>query len=46
LPQGVAVVHLTYQKEKDPRWPDTAFFPSLEDWINHGLASDAADFES
>lgn len=31
----VAEVHLTWRQgtEPDPRWPFTALFPSLEDWM-------------
>lgn len=29
----VAVVHLTYAAEADPRWPDTEIFESRQAWL-------------
>jgi hypothetical protein len=29
----LAVVHMTWQKETDPRWPNTQFFGSWEQWV-------------
>jgi hypothetical protein len=45
-PQVVAVVHLTWsgRPERDPRWPETMFFASMEDWIERGMMVDHADF--
>ena len=28
----LAVVHMTWQKETDPRWPTTKLFQSWEQW--------------
>ena len=41
-----AVVHLTYQRESRPEWPETHLFASLGAWLEQGMASDAADFDS
>ena len=30
---ALAVVHLTWRKESDPRWPTTRFFASWEQWV-------------
>jgi hypothetical protein len=43
-PPSYAVVHLTYQHETRPDWPQTEFFDSLDDWITKGLGPDADDF--
>ena len=29
----LAVVHMTWRKESDPRWPDTKLFQSWNDWV-------------
>ena len=29
----LALVHLTYHLESDPRWPDTALFNNFEEWL-------------
>jgi hypothetical protein len=29
----LAVVHLTWQRESDPRWPTTRLFTSLAQWV-------------
>jgi hypothetical protein len=29
----LAVVHMTWRKESDPRWPDTRLFQSWDDWV-------------
>jgi hypothetical protein len=42
-PKLVAVVHLTYQHEFDPRWPTTKVFASVEDWIERGMKQDYDD---
>lgn len=39
----VAVVHLTYATETDPRWPRANLFESVEDWLV-SMAADHADF--
>ena len=33
---GYAAVHLTWNKESDPRWPHTEFFKSLEELCRPG----------
>lgn len=45
-PQVVAVVHLTWsgRPEREPRLPETMFFASMENWIEHGMMVDHADF--
>jgi len=45
-PQIIAVVHLTWsgRPEREPRWPETIFFASIEDWIERGMIVDHADF--
>ena len=30
---SLAVVHLTWRKESDPRWPTTRFFASWKRWV-------------
>lgn len=32
-PPRFAVIHLTYRKEIDPKWPHTVVYDSLDDWI-------------
>ena len=39
-----AVVHLTFQRETQPRWPDTALFDSLAAWIAQCMIPDAEEF--
>ncbi len=34
----VAVVHLTFSVEKDPRWPITEIFQSLEEFVARRMA--------
>ena len=29
----LAMVHLTWQKESDPRWPTTRLFASWDEWV-------------
>ena len=29
----LAVVHLTWQRESDPRWPTTRLFASWDEWV-------------
>jgi|SRR3954468_9776453 hypothetical protein len=45
-PTLVAVVHLTYanRPEPDPRWPNTTFFTSLQDWFEREMRADHDDF--
>jgi hypothetical protein len=33
----LAVVHLTWRKESDPRWPTTRFFASWEQWVRNEM---------
>lgn len=35
----VAEVHMTWRRsrETDPRWPATAIFTSLEDWVEESM---------
>jgi len=40
----VAVVHLTFQKERDPRWPATELFNSIEDFASTRMQEDHDDF--
>jgi hypothetical protein len=40
-----AVVHLTYQKEWRPRWPDTQLFDSLAAWVEECMIPDAEDWK-
>ena len=39
-----AVVHLTFQRETQPRWPDTALFDSLSAWVEQCMIPDAEEF--
>lgn len=43
-----AVVHLTWSgnPEPDPRWPDTTFYDSLEEWARYRMMPDHAEFTS
>lgn len=45
-PQVVAVVHLTWsgRSEREPRWPETTLFASMDDWIERGMMIDHSDF--
>ena len=45
LPNVVAVVPLPYasRPESDPRWPETTFFDSMEDWLERGMKQDHDD---
>ena len=40
-PPRFAVVHLTYRKETDPKWPHTVVYDSLDDWIAKCMMPDA-----
>ena len=33
----LAVVHMTWRKESDPRWPDTTLFQSWDDWVRNEM---------
>ena len=33
----LAVVHMTWRKESDPRWPDTKLFHSWDDWVHNEM---------
>ena len=35
----LAVVHLTWRKEIDPKWPTTRFFSSWADWVETEMLS-------
>ena len=39
-----AVVHLTYNKESDPKWPGTELFESLQDLLQKRMIPDAEDW--
>ena len=40
----VAVVHLTYSKNIDWRWPITQLFKDLATWMVDGMRSDANEY--
>ena len=40
-----AVVHLTFQPETNPKWPETSLYESIEDWVEQCMIPDATDFE-
>jgi hypothetical protein len=44
----VAVVHLTWTHSppEKPPWPDTALYPSIENWIAEGMQSDHDEFHA
>lgn len=39
-----AVVHLSYQKEKDPRWPECHLYRDFEDWVENCMKPDDSDW--
>ena len=39
-----AVAHLTFQRETQPRWPETALFDSLSAWTVRCMIPDAEEF--
>jgi hypothetical protein len=50
LPDGpfpLAVVHLTWtgHTEKNPAWPHTTFYSSLDDWVERCMKPDHLEFE-
>lgn len=38
--QPLAVVHVTWQRETDPRWPSTKFFQSWDEWVDKVMRPD------
>jgi hypothetical protein len=42
-PPEWALVHLTWSKETDPRWPSTEMYPSIEAWIEDCMKPDHED---
>jgi hypothetical protein len=43
---GFATVHLTFQKETNPRWPDTATFVTFEDFRREVMQPDKEEYEA
>jgi hypothetical protein len=41
----LALVHLTWsrKREADPRWPNTVFYESWEDWAQRGMTADDSE---
>ena len=49
LPDGrVADVHLTWRQgqEEDPRWPSTAIYASIDEWVEQVMRPAAADWRA
>jgi hypothetical protein len=42
----LAVVHLTWAKESDPRWPLTRFFASWEQWASEEMFPAHEEYKS
>jgi hypothetical protein len=42
----LAVVHMTWQKETDSRWPSTKLFQSWEHWVREDMQPAHEDYES
>ena len=42
----LAVVHLTWQKESDPRWPTTKFFGSWQLWVRDEMLPAHEEYDS
>jgi hypothetical protein len=40
----LAVVHMTWRKETDPRWPRTRFFRDWQYWVEEAMLPDHDDF--
>ena len=40
-----AVVHLTFQVERDPRWPGTQLLKTLEEFVEVRLLPDAMEYD-
>lgn len=46
LPNGeIAMVHLTWQPEKDPRWPASRLFESVAIWRHEVMVPDHAEWQ-
>lgn len=45
-PYPLAVVHLTWtgEREKNPEWPHTTFYSSLDDWMVRCMKPDHLEF--
>jgi hypothetical protein len=43
---SLAVVHLTWRKESDPRWPTTRFFASWEQWVRDEMLPAHQEYSS
>ena len=39
-----AVVHLTFQRETQPMWPETTLFDSISAWVEECMIPDAEEF--
>jgi len=44
--QSLAVVHLTWREETDPRWPSTKVFENWEQWINEEMMPSHQDYSN
>lgn len=42
--EKLAVVHLTWRKETDPRWPRTRVFSNWQHWVDAVMIPDHEDF--
>jgi len=42
--QPLAVVHVTWQREADPRWPSTKFFRSWDEWVDKAMKPDHVEY--
>jgi hypothetical protein len=42
----MAVVHLTYSKNIDSRWPSTQVYASLTAWVSERMVQDHAEFDA
>ena len=40
----LAVVHMTWRREKDPRWPKTEMYGSWQDWVNRVMVPAHAEY--
>jgi hypothetical protein len=41
----LAVVHMTWRKETDPRWPSTKLFRSWEHWVQEDMQPAHEDYD-
>ena len=41
----LAVVHMTWRKEKDPQYPHTKLFQSWEDWVRNEMIPAHEDYD-